>query len=156
MISRIIVATILGFLITLALPARAEHPGSEGMEHPATATAAKKVVTKEEIASGIQKHIDEQTKAGGGKFRFKDGDKELSLVLVKVHDDKLSALGDGSYFACVDFKGDDGNTYDVDFFLTGEPGAMSVTETSLHKVNGKPRYNWEKKADGAWNKVAVK
>ena len=35
-------------------------------------------------------------------------------------------LGGGKYFACVDMKGTDGKTYDIDFFLTGLAGNMKV------------------------------
>jgi hypothetical protein len=48
----------------------------------------------------------------------------------------------------------DGKTYDIDFFLTGQPGKMKVTETSVHKIDGKPLYNW-KEENGKWNKVPV-
>ena len=54
----------------------------------------------------------------------------------------------------VDMKGTDGKTYDIDFFLTGQAGNMKVTETSVHKINGKPLYNW-KEENGKWNKVPV-
>jgi len=66
----------------------------------------------------------------------------------------LQDLGDGKYFACVDMKGTDGKTYDIDFFLTGQPGKMNVTDTAVHKIDGKPLYNW-KEENGKWNKVPV-
>ncbi len=69
-----------------------------------------------------------------------------------MHDDRLSDLGGGKYFACVDMKGTDGKTYDIDFFLTGRPGQMKVTETSVHKIDGKPLYNW-KEENGTWQKT---
>jgi transglutaminase-like putative cysteine protease len=68
----------------------------------------------------------------------------------------LSHLGDGVSFACVDLVGTDGPVYDVDFFMKGPPGAMKVTETSVHKVNGQPLYTWEQRRNGAWRKVPVK
>jgi hypothetical protein len=37
--------------------------------------------------------------------------------------------------------------------MAGKPGAMNVTETSVHKVNGKPLYNW-KEEGGVWKKVS--
>jgi hypothetical protein len=73
---------------------------------------------------------------------------------MKVHDDRLSSLGGGNYFACVDMKGTDGTMYDIDFFMAGQPGSMKVTETSVHKINGKPLYNW-KEQGGVWRKVRV-
>jgi hypothetical protein len=61
-------------------------------------------------------------------------------------------LDEGKYFACVDLKATNGKTYDVDFFLSGKPGDMKVTETSVHKIDGKPLYNW-KEENGVWKKV---
>jgi hypothetical protein len=49
-------------------------------------------------------------------------------------------------------KGTDGKTYDIDFFLTGQPAKMRVTETSVHKIDGKPLYDW-KEESGKWQKV---
>jgi hypothetical protein len=50
-------------------------------------------------------------------------------------------------------KASDGKTYDIDFFLTGEAGNMKVTETDVHKIEGKPLYNW-KEENGVWKKVS--
>ena len=93
------------------------------------------------------------TKKGSDrKFHVKHEGQDLALDLIRVHDDRLQDLGGGKYFACVDMKGTDGKTYDIDFFLTGQPGKMKVTETSVHKIDGKPLYNW-KEESGKWNKV---
>jgi len=113
-------------------------------------------VTIDEIAAGIEKHIAEQSKASGGHFQLQYNKKELNLQLVRVHLEYLADLGGGVHFACVDLVGTDGPVYDVDFFMKGPPGAMTVTETSVHKVNGKPLYLWEQKRDGAWRRVRVK
>jgi hypothetical protein len=51
-------------------------------------------------------------------------------------------------------KAADGTIYDIDFFLAGQPGSMNVTETSVHKINGKPLYNW-KEQRGVWKKIRV-
>jgi hypothetical protein len=108
-----------------------------------------------DISAGIKKHIATETKkASDGKFHVKHQGKDLALGLVKVHDDRLSDVGGAKYFACVDMKATDGKTYDIDFFLTGQPGSMKVTDTSVHKVDGKPLYNW-KEENGIWKKVRV-
>jgi len=126
-----------------------EHP-----EHPKKAGGEKKV-TKAEISAGIKKHIAAESKGSNDKkFHTTYEGKDLALDLVKVHDDRLSSLGDGNYFACVDMKATDGTTYDIDFFMSGKPGDMKVTETSVHKINGKPLYNW-KEENGVWKKVSA-
>ena len=118
--------------------------------------AAGPAVTIDDIAAGIEKHITEQSKANGGYFKVQHRNKELSLQLVRIHLEYLSHLGGGVSFACVDLVGTDGPVYDVDFFMKGPPGAMTVTETSVHKVDGQPLYTWEQKRNGTWRKVSIK
>jgi hypothetical protein len=154
MIGRIIIAAAIALFFT---PATAlfsqEHP--ENAEHPKAGGAAKQVSTTD-ISAGIRKNIDTETKkVSDGKFHVKYEGQDLPLELIKVHDDRLQDLGDGKYFACVDMKGTDGKSYDLDFFLTGQPGKMKVTDTSVHKIDGKPLYNW-KEENGKWNKVPVR
>ncbi len=119
-----------------------------------TSDSAPNVVTAD-IQKGIEKHIDEQSRLGGGYFRIGFGGKELRLKLVRVHTEYLSNLGPRRHFACVDLASRGGDVYDVDFFLAGDPGAMTVTETTVHKINGQPLYAWKQKRDKTWHRVPV-
>jgi transglutaminase-like putative cysteine protease len=120
---------------------------------PGGPAPASRGVSAGEIAAGIEKHIAEKTRADGGRFKLRHAGKELELKLVRVHLEYLSDLGGGAQFACVDLVGADGTVYDVDFFLKGEPGALAVTETTVHKVNGQPLYAWEQGRNGTWRRV---
>lgn len=155
MISRpIITVAIALFFTPAALVSAAEHPEhpKQGAEHPKKG-GAEKQVSKFDISAGIKKNIGvEAEKSSDGKFHVKSQAQDLALDLIRVHDDRLSDLGGGKYFACVDMKGTDGKTYDIDFFLTGQPGTMTVTESAVHKIDGKPLYNW-KEENGKWHKV---
>src|SRR6266853_5847968 len=122
----------------------------------AAETATGPIVTIDDIAAGIERHIAEQSETNSGYFRLQYNQKELSLQLVRVHLEYLAGLRGGVSFACVDLVGTDGPVYDVDFFMKGPPGAMALTETSLHKINGKPLYAWEQRQDGTWRRVRVK
>ncbi len=114
-----------------------------------------KEVSKADISAGIKKYIESDTKKSSDrKLHVKYQGKNLALDLIKVHNDRLSSLGGGKYFACVDMKATDGTTYDIDFFMAGQPGSMRVTQTSVHKINGKPLYNW-KEENGVWKRVRV-
>ena len=151
MITRIIVVTAIALFFTpapvLFSQEHPEHPTKGAGEH------AKKQVSTADISTGIKKNIEAETKkSSDSKFHVKHEGQDLALDLIRVHDDRLQDLGDGKYFACVDMKGADGKTYDIDFFLTGQPGKMKVTETSVHKIDGKTLYNW-KEENGKWNKV---
>lgn len=155
MISRIIIAAAVALFFTPAASMLSqEHP-----EHPSKGAAAakkggaEKRVSMADISIGIKRNIEAETKkSSDGKFHVQHEGQNLAMDLVKVHDDRLQDLGDAKYFACVDMKGTDGKTYDIDFFLTGQPGKMKVTETAVHKIDGKPLYNW-KEENGKWQKV---
>lgn len=116
--------------------------------------AVPKVVTAD-IQAGIERHIEEQTKLGGGYFTLPFEGEDLRLKLVRVHTYYLANLGPQWHFACVDLANIDGNVYDVDFFLKGDPGAMRVTETLVHKRNGQPFYVWGEESDGTWTRSPV-
>lgn len=108
----------------------------------------------EEIERGIKAYIDSVSRVDDGVFVFKNDTLELKMRLVRVHTEYLSNVGPGKYFACVDLADENGDVFDVDFFLEGTPGKMRVTETSLHKLNGKPFYAWKQnKQNKSWYKV---
>ena len=108
-----------------------------------------------DIQAGIEKHIAEQSALGGGEFVVPYERRDLRLKLVRVHLEYLATLGPRRHFACVDMATADGEFYDVDFFLEGDPGAMIVTETSVHKINGRPVYVWKQLTDKSWVRAAV-
>ena len=110
------------------------------------ASAAAPIVTAD-IKAGIEKHIDDQVAHGEGFFTVNFEGKELKLKLVRVHMEYLASLGPERQFACVDMASDDGQFYDVDFFLDGGKGDMTVTETTVHKLNGRPYYLWQQDED---------
>ena len=169
MIARLIVILCVSLFLTSGLPllvvGQLQHPlplRQPTMQVPPATTASSpqvNVLTREvsnaDISAGIKSHISyERRKAADRKFHVTYRGKNLALDLVRVHDDRLANVGGGKYFACVDMKAADGTIYDIDFFMAGQPGSMTVTETSVHKINGKPLYNW-KEQGGVWKKVRV-
>ncbi len=128
-------------------------PTAHATEPPALQPVPR-VVTAD-IQAGIEQHIEDQTRLGGGSFILPFGDGQLRLKLVRVHTEYLANLGPRRHFACVDLASTEGDVFDVDFFLAGDPGAMTVTETTIHKLNGQPFYVWKQNADGTWVRSAV-
>lgn len=112
-------------------------------------------VVTDDIKAGIEKHIAERVRQDNGYYRLRFGGQELQLKLVRVHIEYLSTLGPRRHFACVDMVSAHGGFYDVDFFLAGDPGAMQVTETTVHKLNGRPFYLWKQNDDQTWGRVPV-
>ncbi len=145
-------ALALSLSVVPALAQQKEHP----KEHPQNPPSGKKLST-DDIDAAIRAHIEEKSKASGGRFEVRDDvlNKSWSLELVRVHKDKLQALADGRYFACVDFKAPDATMVDVDFFLKKDGDKLAVTDTTVHKVDGKARYNYEEK-NGVWVRVSDK
>ena len=120
------------------------------------ASEIKKKPSIADVERGIRANIAARTKEGGGFFNFKNDTMEFSLKLVRVHTEYLSVLKKDEFFACVDLATEDGEVYDMDFFLRGAPGNMEVTRTTLHKLNGKPYYTWKQRKDKTWFTVPVK
>src|SRR3989338_10630594 len=125
------------------------------LEAKETSTSPPSKVITADIQAGIEKYIEEQTRLGKEYFILPFGDRKLLLKLVRVHTEYLSNLGPRRHFACVDLVDVSGDVYDVDFFLAGDPGAMTVTETTAHTVNGQPFYTWEQGSGGTWHRVPV-
>jgi hypothetical protein len=161
MILRLIVAISLSLFLIPAMPLLGEsHPTQLAprlpqITTPVSQTTPAREVSNADISAGIKRHMaSERKRSADKKFHVNYRGKDLALDLIRVHDDRLSGLGGGKYFACVDMKAADGTVYDIDFLMAGQPGSMTVTETSVHKINGKPLYNW-KEEGGVWKKVRV-
>jgi len=164
MITRLPIQVFVGLLLALVLPLLAqEHPRapqqSQSQQLPQTTRGTTQAATMQastaDVSDGLKRFISGYAaKSADKKFHMPYQRKDLALDLVKLHDDRFSSLGGDKYFACVDMKGRDGKIYDVDFFMVVQPGKLSVTETSVHKINGKPLYNW-KQEGGVWKKVPV-
>lgn len=125
-----------------------EHP-----EHPTHKKAEKKGYTMDDLDKAIQAAIAENSK--DGVYQLKDGDKTWDLKLDKVHRERLARTDETTYFACTDFKSSDNHTVDVDFFMKDDGHKLVLSDATLHKVDGQPRYNWQEK-DGYWVRVPVK
>ncbi len=141
-----IVATIATFFLSSVLFAT---PDANDVEKCTTLDAIPNVVTND-IKAGIEKHIEDLSSVNGGFFPISFDGEEMKLKLVRVHMEYLANLGPRRHFACVDLASEEGNVYDVDFFLSGDPGDMTVTETTVHKLNGRPFYLWREQEDGVW------
>ncbi len=125
---------------------------------PAAPALEETAAAKPDIADverGIRAYIDRETAAGQGYFHVANDSLDLRLKLVRVHTEYLSVLGPEEFFACVDLATSDGDVYDVDFFLAGQPGNMDVTRTDIHKRNGQPFYTWKRTDDNTWHTVPV-
>ena len=148
-----VVTLLVALALVVVVAARAqEHP----KEHPAKGQSATPAFSTADLEKAIRANIDEATKANNGRFPAKDDvlNKTWQLTLVRVHTDKLTQLDASTYFACVDFKADDGTLVDVDFYFKDDAGQLKRTDTTVHKINGQPRYNYEKKGD-FWVRVPV-
>lgn len=130
-----------------------EHPTKQ--EHPKKAEKAKEYSTAD-LERAIKSEVAKKSKKTKGAFALYDSqlEKTWRLKLDKVHTDRLSKISANTYFACVDMKDADGKTIDVDFFLKADDGKLEMTDITVHKIEGQPRYTWEEK-DGFWKRVPL-
>jgi len=137
-----------------------EHPEGEGHDHDAehpegeTKAAPKKPVTIAELAESIEGYVNDEVALKGGCFLVYDevGGEPLVLQLKKIHKDKLAKIEEQVYFACADFETPEGKVYDLDVFMEGaSKGELKVTEITVHKESGEPRYTWHEEG-GIWSK----
>jgi hypothetical protein len=164
MTTRLVIRIFVGLLVAPVVPLLAqEHPRapqqSQSQQLPQTTKGAPQAAmteaTMSDASDGLKRFISGYAaKSADKKFHMPYQRKDLALDLVKIHDDRFASLGGDKYFACVDMKGKDGKIYDIDFLMAVQPGKLNITSTSVHKINGKPLYNW-KQENGVWKKVPV-
>src|SRR6266513_1154741 len=163
MTTRLAISIFVGLLAPVVSLLAQEHPRapqqSQSQQVPQTTKGAPQAAMMQssmtDVSDGLKRFISGYAaKSADKKFHMPFQKKDLALDLVKLHDDRFSSLGGDKYFACVDMKGIDGKIYDIDFFMVVQTGKLTVTETSVHKINGKPLYNW-KQEGGVWKKVKV-
>jgi hypothetical protein len=162
MTTRLAISVFVALLLApVVSPLAQDHPRapqqSQSQQVPQTGGGAPRATmtqaTMSDVSDGLKRFISGYAeKSPDKKFHMPYQRKDLALDLVKLHDDRFSSLGGDKYFACVDMKGRDGKIYDIDFFMVVQPGKLTVTETSVHKINGKALYNW-KQQGGVWKKV---
>jgi hypothetical protein len=132
-------------------------PGSERLDpdpHPELAHLTE--VTTDSLVQGITTYVQAESTKQGGVFPVNDVEQgtSLGLTLMTVHRERLSKLADGRYFACADFKGRDGHTYDVDIFMRPESTGLTPATVIVHKQDGKPRFTWVEQ-NGIWSQAPV-
>jgi hypothetical protein len=129
-----------------------EHP-----EHPKNTSKDTKqhAYTMDELEKAITAEIQTaQKKDGAYHIRDEKANKTWDLKLDHVHKERLARVDPTTYFACTDFKSADNHTVDVDFFMKDDGKQLVLSDATLHKVDGQPRYNWQEK-DGYWVRVPV-
>lgn len=95
--------------------------------------------------------------AQGGVFSIYDSreKKALALELGAIHS-TAHVMKSGETFYCVDFTGDDGTAYDLDFYVDEAGGKPVVEEFFIHKANGSDRIRPADGADAVAESVAAK
>ena len=137
-------------LLLVSLSFMGEHP--EHPEHPSKKTTP---VSAQAVGKAVAEFIASDAKLKGGKFMVFDGaaNEVLQLDLLKIHMDRLTGIGNDTYFACADFQASNGKVYDLDIFMNGEtPDNLDVSEIIVHKEEGVQRYGWREEK-GVWVQV---
>lgn len=132
-------------------PGNATPPATATAEHPELGEAA--AVTEDSLTAAVSTYLQAEAVRQGGGLILQDPQqqRQLNLTLATVHREGTRKLPDGRYFACAEFKGRDGDTYDLDVFMRPDVNGLTSDEIIIHKQNGAPRYNWVQ-ADGMWRR----
>lgn len=90
------------------------------------------------VRAAIASELDSSMR--GGKLEILDprSGQARTVTFVELHD-AVHRTGDGSAYACADFKDESGKLYDVDVYVRGEDGGYRLKELVLHKADGKDR-----------------
>jgi len=131
--------------------ANATPAATAAAEHPELGEAAS--VTEDSLTTAVATHLQAEAARQGGTLVIQDPQqrRQLNLTLATVHREGTRKLADGRYFACAEFKGRDGDSYDLDVFMRQDLNGLTSDEVIIHKQNGAPRYNWVQ-ADGVWRR----
>lgn len=97
----------------------------------------------------VKDYVASESQKTGGVYTIKDEkmNKDWKLELKKVHKSKICMLQEGkTCFACADFKEVGGKTkIDLDFYAKKDnEGNITMEKALIHKVNGKPRFTYDK------------
>lgn len=115
--------TSLSFIMVIVVTVNAEKP-VEGEK-------------KQGVINRIESYIKKDTRLKNGFVINNEKTGEtLNLEYDYVHQ-TVKKVDDGRYFACVDFKDNSGNVYDIDFYLKESDQGLGLDEIVLHKKNGK-------------------
>ncbi|MCI0406058.1 MAG: hypothetical protein L0Z48_00395 [candidate division Zixibacteria bacterium] len=155
----VVLSLFVGLVFAAGKLVAQEHPTEHPKAKPAAKPEAKKTeasLTMADLSTAIKGYIAQDAKLKGGYYLVYDpvSKKTLEMTLDRVHEDRLSKVAEGVYFACVDCKATDGKVYDVDIFMKGNKSKLEVNEVSVHKVDGSPRYGWAEEG-GVWKKQAA-
>jgi len=106
-----------------------------------------------QVMAAIHKHIADTRKNGVYQLKDDKTGNTIPLEFVEIHQPVRRLKEDGRYFACTDFRkvGSKDEYYDIDFWLDGKSGSMSVRSVRIHKVPAQedglwtqvPRYNFD-------------
>ena len=116
----------------------------------------KEPLTIESVAHFLEGYVTKETATQDGWIKIRDekAESDLQLKLDKIHRERLAKTDKGTYFVCADFKTHEGKVYDLDFWVKESEEGLSVTETTIHKEEGKARYTWMEEK-GIWKRKSL-
>ena len=135
-------------------PTPAKSESSASKEHPKEhpKKGAQDKAFQNDFEKVVKDYVVAEAQKTGGGYTVHDeaAGKDWKLELVKVHKNKICMLQEGKVcFACADFKEAGGkNKLDLDFYANkADDGRVTMEKVLIHKVNGKPRFTYDKNND---------
>ena len=112
-------------------------------------------ITIENVTEIIENYIYEESKDNGGDYYFKNDSLKVQLKLKRVHGLHIPLADTTTFSVCVDMTSDNGDLYDIDFFLRKDSDTIKVKRIQFHECNDQPRYVWDKDSNGNWLTIPI-
>lgn len=113
-------------------------------------------ITIESVQNTIKTYIYEQSNDNGDYFNFKNDSLNVNLKLKKIHQLHIPINDSNSFSVCVAMASDNGDLYDIDFFLKKNKDSIRVERTQLYEFDDQPLYVWDKDSSGSWITIPIK
>ncbi len=114
-------------------------------------------LASDDIAAAVNMYVNAAAGNDGEYFVVFDENKHKEVRLKPGTGDckMVGKVADNMYFACAEFLSADGDTYDLDIFVTGKnKNDLMFAELMIHSVNGRKRFEWYTD-DGLWKRKPV-
>ena len=112
-------------------------------------------ITIESLTPIIENHINRQSKANKGFYNFKNDSVDVQLKFKEIHKLHTPLPDSNSFSVCVDMVNENGDLYDIDFFLEQKNDSIQIVLSQLHKFDDQPQYIWNKDKNGTWEKTPI-
>ncbi len=114
-----------------------------------------KTVNADTVSQFIKNYINTQLTDDGAAFYFLNDTLDIQLKFKNIHQIHNPLKTVNHFSVCVDMVNNNGDLYDIDFFLKQENDSIRFVSTQLHKFDDQPQYIWKKAKNETWQQIPI-